>query len=83
MTTETPTKLDYIKSGFVNALVNSMTLNGLASAAGQHISRQFAELNEEEMRDQVISSNSKEVWEQLEAAATQQFELEQEVSTDK
>ena len=61
-------QLNSLKSVYVNAIVNGLPLQGLVNHAAASISAKFVDMDADAFREDVISSGSKETWEQLLAA---------------
>jgi len=68
------------KGQFVNAILNSSRLADVVQMAGAHLNSAFAGMNADDFRDYVMSSNSLQVWNELETAVLSNAEADAETA---
>jgi len=61
----TDDQLESIKSGYVNAIINSVSVNTLVQIAAAKLSEDYRAMGATELRDAIISQNNIETWNKL------------------
>ena len=61
----TEDQLDAVKSAYVQAVVNNVTISNLVQIAGQALTAQFDGMTTDEVRDNIISKHNLETWNNL------------------
>ena len=61
----TDDQLASIKSGYVQAIINSVTVNTLVQIAASKLSEDYKEMGAAELRDAIISQNNIDTWNRL------------------
>ena len=71
MTTQ---QLNEIKGAYVQGVINGLTVSTLVQLAASKISSDINDLDEDALRDAVLSNHNKETWDKLIEAVTQKEE---------
>ena len=61
----TDTQLAQIKAGYVNSIINSVSVATLVNIAAARLSEEYSSMGAQELRDAIISQNDISVWNQL------------------
>ena len=61
----TDAQLAQIKAGYVNSIINSVSVATLVNIAAARLSEQQSSMGAQELRDAIISQNDISVWNQL------------------
>ena len=61
----TAEQLNQVKAGYVNGVINSLSISALANLAAAQLGRDLPSDNEAGLRDAIISQTNLETWNQL------------------
>jgi len=61
----TADQLNQVKAGYVNGVINSLSISALANLAAAQLGRDLPSDNEAGLRDAIISQTNLETWNQL------------------
>ena len=61
----TTDQLNQVKAGYVNGVINSLSISALANLAAAQLGRDLPSDNEAGLRDAIISQTNLETWNQL------------------